>query len=126
LYAAEVVGRRIKVLMDGKGQPLSCNANGRATNRAAAAHNSTWAPALLSAFDAPSCTHLVTYAPPSPSSSSHRQQRAPEWLRLDMHRFQWVDAPHPNAAPNATYANSPKEDDAVGHRLRVFWPGGLA
>lgn len=44
-------------------------------------------------------------------------------VNLSRERFQFLTNPRPGAAPNATYHSAPKGKDAVGLKVKVYWPG---
>jgi len=44
-------------------------------------------------------------------------------VNLARERFQFLTNPKPGAAPNSTYHGSPKGKDAVGFKVKVYWPG---
>lgn len=43
-------------------------------------------------------------------------------LDLERERFQFLTNPRPGSAPNRTYHGSPKGKDAVGRKVKVYWP----
>jgi len=43
-------------------------------------------------------------------------------VNLTRERFQFLTNPRAGAAPNPTYQGSPKGKEAVGHKVRVYWP----
>ena len=43
-------------------------------------------------------------------------------LSLAQSKFKWVHKAN-NAAPNPSWAGSPQGQEAVGRKVRVFWPG---
>ena len=45
------------------------------------------------------------------------------WVCLGTTRFQWLATLPPSAAPNPTHAGAPQKEDAVGFKVKVFWPG---
>jgi hypothetical protein len=44
-------------------------------------------------------------------------------VNLSRERFQFLTNPRPGAAPNATYHVAPRGKDAVGLKVKVYWPG---
>uniref|UniRef100_A0A7S3E4J5 Tudor domain-containing protein n=1 Tax=Chloropicon laureae TaxID=464258 RepID=A0A7S3E4J5_9CHLO len=43
-------------------------------------------------------------------------------VNLTRERFQFLTNPRAGAAPNPTYQGCPKGKDAVGHKVKVYWP----
>ena len=41
---------------------------------------------------------------------------------MERERFQFLTNPRPGSAPNRTYHGSPKGKDAVGRKVKVYWP----
>ena len=44
---------------------------------------------------------------------------------LQNSKFKWIQKPSHAATPNPSWAGSPQGHEAVGCKVRVFWPGGL-
>jgi len=44
-------------------------------------------------------------------------------VNLSRERFQFLTNPRPGAAPNATFHVAPRGKDAVGLKVKVYWPG---
>jgi len=78
-----------------------------------------WPEAAIAQFDVDSGKHLVRFLERSEGNVKHEER----WIDLAKNRFQWLSDAAANAAPNPTYAAAPKGEDAVGYRVRVFWPG---
>lgn len=77
-----------------------------------------WPKAVVAAYRAETSEHLIRFQEP-PADQQPREQ----WVRLGSTRFQWLREQPESAAPNPTYAGSPHDDDCVGRRIKVFWPG---
>lgn len=78
-----------------------------------------WPEAVIAQFDPATAKHLVRFVERAPGSVKHEEQ----WINMTKHRFQWLSDQPANAASNPTYATAPKAEEAVGYRVRVFWPG---
>ena len=78
-----------------------------------------WAKATIAQFNAEKGQHLVRFSEREPGSVKH----AESWLLLSKTRFQWLEKPPANMPPNPTNAGAPKGEEAVGYKVRVFWPG---
>lgn len=93
LYGKEVVGRRIKL----------CNTK---------APQRTWEQAKVIDHDQNSGQHQLRFSDASVG-----------WVGLTVLKFRWLGEPPQNAEPNPTFISSPKQEAAVGRRVRVWWPG---
>jgi hypothetical protein len=78
-----------------------------------------WPKAVVAQFNAATQQHLVRYSERRPGEVKHRE----EWASLARLRFQWLSDPPPGAGANPTYAAAPRGEEAVGWRVKVFWPG---
>lgn len=78
-----------------------------------------WPKATIAQYNAGSGQHLVRYLERAPGAVKHQE----DWVWLARTRFQWLAPPPPQAPPNPSWAAAPKGDDAVGTKVKVFWPG---
>eukprot|EP00887_Chlorella_sp_A99_P006200 scaffold3.g6200.t1 len=63
--------------------------------------------------------HLIRYLERKEGEVKHEEA----WVCLGATRFQWLTGLPPAAPPNPTHAGAPQREDAVGYKVKVFWPG---
>ena len=73
-----------------------------------------WAPAEIVGFD-PAGKHSLRVEGASGET----------WAALGSSKFKWIQR-RADAEPNPSFAGSPRREDAVGRRARIFWPGAHA
>ncbi|PRW60087.1 Histone-lysine N-methyltransferase ATX2 [Chlorella sorokiniana] len=98
VYGKEVVGRQVGVW---------------------SAKAADWPKAVVAQFNGAADQHLLRYLERPAGSIKHHE----EWVCLARTRFQWLAAPPPQAKPNPSWDGAPRGDDAVGYKVKVFWPG---
>lgn len=79
---------------------------------------SAWPRAVVSAFDPGTGRHAVRYRSKVPGAPD-----GDVWLSLGKTRFQWAGKPGAGQAPNPSAAGAPPDEQLVGSRVKVFWPG---
>ena len=77
-----------------------------------------WPEATIAQFNASTGQHLVRYSERPPGAVKHEET----WASLARTRFQWGAPPPPGAPPNPSYSVAPRGEDAVGWKVKVFWP----
>jgi hypothetical protein len=70
-------------------------------------------PSVVVGFDSVTCRHCVKF------------EDEVSWILLGSSKFKWIGARRNNDTPNPSYKNAPSKDEAVGRKIRVFWPGML-
>lgn len=45
-----------------------------------------------------------------------------QWVHLGRSQFRWLSDIPPGSPANPTFAGKPQQHDAIGWRVRVFWP----
>lgn len=78
-----------------------------------------WPKAAVAQFNPADGRHLLRYLERAQGAVKHHE----EWVVLGRTRFQWLAPQPPGAAPNPSHAAAPRGEDAVGAKVRVFWPG---
>lgn len=78
-----------------------------------------WPKASVAQFNPADGRHLLRYLERAEGAVKHHE----EWVALGRTRFQWLAPQPPGAAPNPSHAAAPRGEDAVGAKVRVFWPG---
>lgn len=76
---------------------------------------------VVKEYDAGRQMHLVKYE--KDKGASDGVKNAEEWIELRKHRFKWKTEPGASAAPHPSYADGPKGENAIGTRVKVYWPG---
>lgn len=74
-----------------------------------------WAPAEIVGFDPATGKHSLRIEGASGDT----------WAALGSSKFKWIQR-RAGAEPNPSFAGSPRREDAVGRRARIFWPGVCA
>lgn len=72
-----------------------------------------WIPADVIGFDASNGKHNLRLEGAGPEEN---------WTSLGNTKFKWIQR-RADAAPNPSFLSSPKGEDAVGRKVRIFWPG---
>ena len=78
-----------------------------------------WPKATIAQFNPATGQHLVRYLERPAGAVKHQE----DWVHLARVRFQWLTDPLPSAGPNPTFAAAPRGEEAVHHKVKVFWPG---
>jgi hypothetical protein len=78
-----------------------------------------WPKATIAQYNPATGQHLVRYLERPAGAVKHQE----DWVRLARVRFQWLTDPLPSAGANPTYAAGPRGEEAVHHKVKVFWPG---
>ena len=71
----------------------------------------TWYEGKIRAYSEKTKKHLVKYDDGDEAE-----------VNLARERFQFLTNPKPGSAPNSTYHGSPKGKEAVGKKVKVYWP----
>lgn len=91
-----------------------------------------WVKARIVQYEPETNKHLIQFSSwslkkDSSSNKSSSNGNEPDlegkWLQLARTRFQWTSKPPANAEPNPTFVSAPRAQEAVGYRVKVFWPG---
>ena len=78
-----------------------------------------WPKATIAQYNPATGQHLVRYLERPAGAVKHQE----DWVHLARVRFQWLTDPLPSAGPNPTFAAAPRGEEAVHHKVKVFWPG---
>lgn len=78
-----------------------------------------WPKATIAQYNPSTGQHLLRFLDRAPGEVKHRE----DWVVLTRTRFQWLTDPPQGARPNPTWERAPRGEDAVHHKVRVFWPG---
>jgi len=92
IFGPEVVGRKVAVYRSKKG--------------------GEWLTGRIQSYASGKKTHVVRY-----DGSGDQAE-----INLSRERFQFTTKPKPGAKPNPSYEHAPKGKEAVGHRVKVYWP----
>jgi len=76
------------------------------------AKDSEWPRGKILGYSESQRTHLVRYDKGGVSVSLH----------LMKERFQFLTLAKPGSQPNASYYDAPKGKEAIGHKVKVYWP----
>lgn len=107
----------------GEPQPYGRDAVGRVVRDAS--QPPRWE-ARVADFDAATGHHRLAFSPAAPPAAAPQDAtvaRPDEWAALASLRFVFAGDPASAADPNPSYDAAPKGADAVGRRLRIYWPG---
>lgn len=80
-----------------------------------------WPKASVAQYNPDTGQHLIRYLDRPAGAIKHEEA----WVHLGAGeiRFQWLAPPPPGAPPNPTAVGAPQREEAVGWKVRVFWPG---
>ena len=74
-----------------------------------------WISADIVGFDSTTSKHNLRIEGAGPGDN---------WQALSNTKFKWIQR-RANAEPNPSFMGSPRQEDAVGRKVRIFWPGNL-